>query len=56
MALQMLGAWAALGVLCAALPAFPRATAAEQMTPLSVAAEGTQFKVTLADGRILRSP
>ncbi len=56
MALRRLGAFAALGVLCATLPAFPRAAAAEQMTPLSVGAEGTQFEVTLADGRVLRSP
>jgi len=45
-----------LVLLCVAVGLSVRPAVAEPATPLSVAVDGTQFQVTLSDGRILRSP
>jgi hypothetical protein len=44
---------AAAGFLLLALAAAPRGTAAPQISVQAVAVEGTQFRVTLADGHVL---
>lgn len=46
----------AAGALAGALSFVSQEARADPVAPLSVVAEGTQFKVTLADGRVLRSP
>ena len=44
------------GIVAGALLPVSSAATADPVAPMSVTVEGTQFKVTLTDGRVLRSP